>query len=274
MVSELLAILLASPFIWGMLFSYKAGVMPEYAKSKFNPIISLLWLATLLEVVILSEVYFYTWVTTIILITFITIFFASAYRQLEKSYHWFENQLVRNLRKKQTAQTRYKELAPWDTHFVEIEVGDKSQFVDKTLGDCRIRERFGINVAAIYRGHQSFLAPRGEEYIRDNDKLIVLGNDEQIERFKRKATPVTEQQDELSHLEQFMLKPLLLEKDHPFIGKTIRSSKIREQTHGLVVGLERGNTRILNPDPDTELLVDDLILLVGKKDYIDTPHLF
>jgi len=269
-ISELIAILLSSPFIWGMMFSYRAGMMPEYAKSKFNPIISIVWLLTLFEVVILSIVYFHTWETTAILILLVTIFFAIAYRQLERSYHWFEAQLVRNIKKKPAKTSKYKELAPWDTHFVEIEVGDKSPFVGKALGEKKIRERFGINVVAIYRGHQAILAPRGEEIIQDNDKLIVLGNDDQIERFKRKAT-LASANPEAHPLEQFILKPKLLDKDHPYVGKTIRSSGIREKRHGLVVGIERGNTRILNPSPDTVLEVDDLLLIVGKADYLDNP---
>jgi CPA2 family monovalent cation:H+ antiporter-2 len=70
-------------------------------------------------------------------------------------------------------------------------------------------------------------------------------------------------------LEDFLLKPILLGTDHPFVGKTIRNSGIREQTQGLVVGLERGNNRILNPDPETILCADDLILIVGANEKIN-----
>ncbi|HVY53159.1 MAG TPA: cation:proton antiporter [Gammaproteobacteria bacterium] len=261
-ISEIVAILLSSPFIWGMLFSYKLSPIPEYAKLKFNPVVSIVWLATLIEVVFLSTIYFHTWVTTAIFIVLGTIFFGVAYKQLEKSYHWFEDQLVRNLNKNSRG-SRYKELAPWDTHFVEIEVGDKSSFVNKTLGECKIRERYGVNVVAIYRGHQTILAPRGEEIILDNDKLIVLGNDDQIDRFKNKVAIMSDDQEK-RQLESFVLKPILLEKDNPFIGKTIRTSNIREYFNGLVTGIERGNTRILNPSPDTLLKEDDLVLIVGR----------
>jgi monovalent cation:H+ antiporter-2, CPA2 family len=263
-IGEVIAIVLASPFIWGMMFSYKLSAIPEYAKLKFNPVVSIVWLVTLVEIIILSTVYFHTWITTAIFIILSTIFFAVAYKQLEKSYYWFESQLVGNINNRKTAQLRYKELAPWDTHFVEIEVGDKSPFVDKALGECKIRERFGVNVAAIYRGHHTILAPRGEEIIHDNDKLIVLGNDEQIDRFKQKATLVSTDQEKARQLESFVLKPILLEKNHPLIGKTIRTSRIREHLNGLVTGIERGNKRILNPSPDTILMEDDLLLIVGQ----------
>ncbi|MBX3709711.1 MAG: cation:proton antiporter [Gammaproteobacteria bacterium] len=275
MVCEIIAIILSSPFIWGMLFSYKLSPIPEYAKLKFNPVVSMVWLVTLVEIVFLSVVYFHTWITTTMFIALVAVFFAISYKQLEKSYHWFERQLVRNLKKQPGKLAKYKELAPWDMHFVEIEVGDKSPFATKSLGECKIRERFGINVVAIYRGHNSILAPRGNVRLYDNDKLIVLGNDSQIDRFKRKATLASSDLEKTNYLESFVLKPILIDQTHPFIGKTIRDSQIREQLNGLVMGIERGNTRILNPSPETILEVDDLLFIVGKDEtiqQIDSMH--
>lgn len=265
---EIIAITLSSPFIWGMVFSYRLNAIPEYAKLKFNPVVFIVWLITLIEIVSLSVIYFHTWITTASFSLVIIIFFAVAYRQLEKSYHWFESQLIRNIAKKPGKQSKYKELAPWDMHFVEIEVGNNSPFTNKSLGECQIRERFGVNVVAIYRGHDTLLAPRGDMQMHDNDKLIVLGNDEQIERFKRKATMVKQEAEQSGHLESFVLKPILIENNHSFVGKTIRESQIREQLHGLVMGIERGNTRMLNPSPETVLEADDLLLVVGKDDTI------
>jgi CPA2 family monovalent cation:H+ antiporter-2 len=263
--SEILAIGLSSPFIWGMLFSYKLTELPEYTKTTLNPVVFLIWLVTLAEIIFFSIVLFHTWAITGILVCLAIIFFTVAYQQLEKSYHWFEGQLVGNLKKMPSKQSRYKELAPWDTHFVEMEVGDKSPFLDKMLGECQIRQLYGVNIVAIRRGHQIILSPRGEEYIRYSDKLVVLGNDEQIDFFKKKVTLSSPEQEQVDHLENFILKPILLEKNHPMIGKTIRSSKIRETLKGLVVGIERGNNRMLNPAPETKLEQDDLVLIVKIK---------
>lgn len=264
-LSEMMAIGISSPFIWGMLFSYKLTELPEYTKTTLNPVVFLVWLITLTEIIFFSIVLFHTWAITGILLLLAFSFFTIAYQQLEKSYHWFEGQLVGNLKKQPSKQSRYKELAPWDTHFVEMEVGDKSSFIDKMLGECQIRQNYGVNIVAIRRGHQIILSPRGEEYIRYSDKLVVLGNDEQIDFFKKKVTISSPDQEHIDHLENFTLKPILLEKDHPLIGKTIRNSMIRENLKGLVVGIERGNNRILNPAPETRLEQDDLVLIVKIK---------
>jgi len=264
-LSEILAMVISSPFIWGMLFSYKSVQLPEYTKTTLNPIVFLVWMATLTEVIILSIATFHTWAVTGFLVLVALGFFMVAYRQLEQSYHWFESQLVGNLKKRPSKQSRYEELAPWDTHFVEMQVGDKSPFRDRMLGECQIRQKYGVNIVAIRRGHQAILSPRGEEYIRCNDTLVVLGNDDQIDHFKRKVILASPEKELSDHLANFILKPLLLETGNAMIGKTIRSSKLRETLNGLVVGLERGNKRILNPAPETLLKQDDLILIVKVK---------
>jgi CPA2 family monovalent cation:H+ antiporter-2 len=272
LVCELLAILVASPFLWGMLFSYKRIKIPDYAKTQLNPIVFAVWLLTLGEVIFLSVVNFHTWVTTAVLLVIAVIFFVVSYRHLERSYHWFERQLIGNIGPKEVKKSRYQDLAPWETHFVELDVGWKSPFVGKTMGDSQIRQRYGVNVVAIHRGPNIILAPRGEEVILTGDKLMVLGNDEQIDEFRKWVTitaPIVEEYADTP--EEFGLRPVLLGAEHPLVGLTIRGSKIREEWQGLVVGLERAGNRILNPDPDTILCADDLLLIVGVNEKINFP---
>lgn len=112
-------------------------------------------------------------------------------------------------------------------------------------------------------------APRGDEMIIAEDKLIVLGNDNQIDLFRREVEAKGIQREPMSFLGHFTLKAFLLEMHSPLIGKTIREARFREKVNGLVVGLERNNVRYLNPDSDTVLKSDDLLLIVGEVDKID-----
>ncbi|MBV9576130.1 MAG: cation:proton antiporter, partial [Gammaproteobacteria bacterium] len=184
MLSEMLAIAISSPFIWGMVFSYKLNDIPEYAKSRLTPVVFLIWLMTLIEIIFLSVLYFHTWITTATLLLMAMIFFFISYRQLEKSYHWFERQLIKNIKRDPAKTDRYSALAPWETHLVEIDVSEKSIFIGKTLAESRIRQHYGVNIVAICHGSRILPAPRGEEKIVARDKLIVLGNDQQLDAFK------------------------------------------------------------------------------------------
>ncbi len=261
---------IASPFIWGMLFSYKRISLSTYANTKLNPAVFMIWLITLAEVTLLSILYFRSWIIVALFILIALVFFILSYKQLENSYHWFEEQLLGNI-KSQTELNNYETLAPWDTYLVEIDVGEKSILNGKSLGKLHIREEYGVNVVAICRRLHVIAAPRGKEKIMAEDRLVVLGNDEQLEAFRKKM--LREETKEISSvLDKFTLKGILLSKGNKLIGKSIRDSGLREKVNGLVVGLERNNVRTLNPNPHIVLEQDDLLLIVGETQKMNKLH--
>ena len=269
MFCEIIAMLISFPFIWGMIFSYKSKISNSDEPKKFSPAILLVTLITVIEIIFLSILYFHTWMTTVIFIIVLALSFVIAYRQIGDSYRWFETQLMRNIKTKSAKFSKYKELAPWDTHIVEISVGSCSEFVAKSLGACKIRERFGVNVVALQRGHHTILSPRGDKIIYDDDKLIVLGTDEQLDKLRQKMEVFSLHKEQEIRLESFILKPLLISANSSLTAKTIRNSMIREQTNGLVIGLERAGKRILNPSSDLVLQENDLLLVVGTDEELN-----
>lgn len=261
------AVILSSPFICGMLISSKVRESNYDSQAIRVMPFFISWFVTLIEIIILSISYFQTWVVSGLLLIASIVFFKLLYKQLEKSYYWFESTLLKNLQEKHVLQTRYEELAPWDTYLVEVKVGARSDLTGKTLQELKLREKYGINIVAIYRGRETLFAPRGEQFIQIFDRLIVLGNDDQIEEF-RKQSEKNESIDleKADLLADFDLKAILLEESHPLIGKQINESKLREEIYGLVVGLERNGDRILNPNSETILQNGDLLLVVGNSD--------
>lgn len=256
-VSWAIAVVLASPFIWGMLTAFRASFLLSY-------------FITIAEIIVLSVTYFHVWLVAVLLIVVAVIFFKLLYKQLEKSYLWFEGRLVKNLQKNSLRHMHYEELAPWDNHLIEIHVSANSPLVGKTLHQLQLREEYKINVVAIYRGATALFAPRGEDAISALDKLIVLGNDQHIEAFRKQAEKnVPSELEEVDLLANFALKAILLDDGHSVIGKTIRDSNLREKVHGLVVGLERHNERILNPPATTVLENGDLLLIVGEVERLE-----
>lgn len=256
-----LAMAFSSPFIWGMLTAFDDN-------QSLNKRVSLYigWLLTIAEISLLSIAYFDTWLTSLLLLLISCAFFTTFYRRLERSYRWFEKQLLQNLNQKHLPGSHYESLAPWETRFVEIDVHRYSPLVGKTLNEHQLRQKFGINVIAICRGKNFILSPRGHEAIQEFDKLVLLCNDDQFEMFKEKyVKPITEFPP-LNISETFALYTLKLEKNSVLVGQSIRSSNIREQTKGLVVGLERHGKRILNPEPTTILEAGDLLFIVGEKE--------
>lgn len=73
-------------------------------------------------------------------------------------------------------QTRIEGLAiDWLT------VESESRYVDKTIGDARIRTRTGVSVVAVIRSENPFPAPGPDFYVKAGDTLVVVGTPDGIE---------------------------------------------------------------------------------------------
>ncbi|MFN7097118.1 MAG: TrkA C-terminal domain-containing protein, partial [Gammaproteobacteria bacterium] len=253
------------------LFSYKL-ISSSYKVQTIIQLSFFFYDFSVFDIIFLSVFYFNTWLIFLLLILFATLFLAIAFQQLEKTYHWFERQLVKNIARKSARHAKYAELAPWDTHLVDLVVDAQAHLVHKSLKQCQIRQTYDINIVAIARNNHIILAPRGDELLLPQDQLIVLGNDEQIERFKSQIESVQTEQITDDLLANFTLRSLLIEHGNPLCGKTIRTSQIREQIHGMVVGLERNGKQILNPAPELVLENGDLLLIVLETQYLTKLH--
>lgn len=188
--------------------------------------------------------------------------------QLGGIYDWFEKTFVKNLHNVEDEINKTKEmpLMPWDAHLETYEISPHSPFLGKTLIELSIRERYGVSVVLIERGHKKIKAPNRYEVIYPYDKISVIGNDEQLGRFKAFIEMTNFQDSEDGQSDSYILHGHILTPDSPFIGKSIRDSEIREKTEGLVVGLERKSRRMINPDSLTVLEADDFLWIVGNKE--------
>ena len=159
-----------------------------------------------------------------------------------------------------------QELAPWDAHVTELIVPIGSPVTGMSLEEMALRERIGINIAMIKRGEQyTISAPSRFERVYPGDTLFVIGTDEQLDQLKKHLEPVggTPLQAYAGSGDGVALKKIRVRKNSFLQDKTIRESGIREKTSGLVVGIERNNRRILNPESNLILKEDDLLWIVG-----------
>jgi len=78
----------------------------------------------------------------------------------------------------------YIELEP-DYNVIEIEA--LPEFVDKSLSELDLRNKYGINVLAIKRDNSFNISPRAKDVIKKGDFLIVIGETKKITELASKA---------------------------------------------------------------------------------------
>ncbi len=188
-------------------------------------------------------------------------------KRLQSIYSRIEQRFISNFNDKeeQEYKTNGTGLAPWDAHITSFMVSPNFSGSGRTLMDLGLRESIGINIAMIRRGTAVINVPDRNERVFPDDVLYIIGTDEQLEIFKDYlAANSVSPEAKPPGVDDISLQLIEIREDSEFAGKTIRESGIRERTRGLVVGVERGGERILNPESSMMLQKEDLVWIVGN----------
>ena len=106
--------------------------------------------------------------------------------------------------------------------------------------------------------------PGANDRVLPGDDLLVIGTDEQLVGLNRAlaeapAEPVSGGDDDV----QVELLKFGIGARSPLVGIGIRASRLKELARGLVVGIERGEERLLNPDGAVTFAAGDVVWVAG-----------
>jgi Kef-type K+ transport system membrane component KefB/Trk K+ transport system NAD-binding subunit len=73
--------------------------------------------------------------------------------------------------------------------FGEIGVAEGSALAGKSLGQLRFREAYGSTVIGIRRGDDYIISPGPAQYLEPEDRLLVMGTEDAVERLGRETLP-------------------------------------------------------------------------------------
>ena len=156
-------------------------------------------------------------------------------------------------------------MLPWDAHIVELEVGPHAKFVGRSLADLGWREKYGINIVYIKRGDKLIHVPTRMAILLPFDHVGLIATDDQLQAFKPVFDSIENGDAGYVDIDEIALKKIVVDEHTKLNGEDIRNSGLRERTNGLVIGIERGNERILNPDSSFKFKWGDIIWIVGER---------
>ncbi len=277
LVAVFLCLLTLSPFLWALTVR---KIKPQsFAKLWTNkryrgPLVLLRLIRVLLGLlyvgaVLISFFNFYISLSILAGIALLSVIFA---KRIHAFYIALENRFFSNFNNREIEEARVsrRELAPWDAHIGHFIIPPKSRCAGMTLEQMAVREQFGVNIAMIKRGESFTIpAPGRFEKVYPDDKLLVIGTDEQLEQFRSYIAPPEGIIPDVEPVADVVLKKIEVSERSFMAEKTIRESGIREKTNGLVVGIERGGRRILNPESNTTINAGDRLWIVGHPKLIE-----
>ncbi|MBV9998304.1 MAG: cation:proton antiporter [Verrucomicrobia bacterium] len=194
-------------------------------------------------------------------------------KRLMTVHHQIDSQLAEAIlsaeeRRQQSHEHWLKEHQEWELTLSEIRVPDSEAWFDKTLGDLVLRSRFGCSVIGVERHGYPVPGPGPDTAIFPNDVLLVLGTKAQIQHVRAFFDSGPTNTEKSNILDEIRLESVEVLEQSRLAGNALAELEIPRHTGVQIVGVSRGEHRILFPGPFQVLLPGDWLLVVGTRDQI------
>lgn len=280
LLSAVVIILLISPFLRSMMVnklnSHEFITLWQESLTNRAPLLSTIVIRIMIAaglIIFVITSLFRISVGLLIGLTFGVVVFLLSSHKLKKHSVLIEQKFFQNLRSRDIMDEYLGKKKPeyaghlltQDLHLAVFALPLESAWAGKTLKDLRLRQKYDVDVASIIRGRRRLNIPGGSCRLFPQDKIQVIGTDEQLGLFSDDMLHDVILVDNLDYEKREMtLHQLIIDANSIFLGKTLQESNIREKYHCLIAGVKRGNGPLIAPDVDTPFEEGDLVWVVGE----------
>ncbi|KAB8036889.1 sodium:proton antiporter [Silvanigrella paludirubra] len=273
--SWITAFLIAAPSTWAMLNTFQCNPNDLSTQKSLRIKALVLFISRIITILIIGSLslnFIPSLISVSIVIIASLIFLLFFRRQISQYYAWFETQFKSNFNQESTKQMCDVNsiLAPWDAHLIEINVPNNSFISGKSIIESNLRDLYGINIVGILREESSFISPKPKEIIFPGDILLCFATDEEIEQLRQELEKSTKENNKTKEVIDYCLQKFIIKKESYLNEILIKDTKISEDYHCTIVGIERENVRIKNPKADSILKEDDILWIVGENQMLES----
>ncbi|MDH3255796.1 MAG: SLC13 family permease, partial [Acidobacteriota bacterium] len=157
-----------------------------------------------------------------------------------------------------------------DVVVMRVEILPGCTFTGETLKSMNFRHSYGTIVLAIRRGDTIRRTQLETMELETGDVLLIQGSPDEIDILR--SEPHLEisfpEAHEMEGLEE-RLMVVKLPADSPLVGATLAGSRLGDSFGIGVMGIVRGGTTNLMPDPEEVLRSGDSLLIKGRREALD-----
>ena len=284
LITTFVTVLLMIPFLIALISNKNNS--PELFLSLWNDnkynrgrlvalVLCRVFLATFFVSLVLIR-YFHIQYGIVIIIALAILALIALFRRDLNQYTKLEKRFMINLNQREEAARRrnplrssfHRDLSDKDIHLSAITVSPNSSYAGLPLSELAFRKRYGVSVVEIIRGDHRINIPHGAERIYPQDRVVVVGTDEQIQLFSTDMERIQAENHEDMTTEEVSLQSFTVDDHFAFRGQTFAESNVGNRYNCLIVGIERDDNSIMNPAKDTVFKDGDLVWVVGEKENI------
>lgn len=266
-------LVLMSPFLWAVAVK---NVSRKKIKEMFDtyrfsqavviPLLVLRYILALFAVGAVIAGYVDITVGLLLVLAIIIVAVVLFSRRADGFYERIEESFNKNLNLRQ-AQASFHIPEGMENEFAmeRLRLTPSSPLAGKTLQQNDIRKRYGANIVTIERGDTVIDLPGKNEILMPFDMLTVIGTEEQVSAIrgdidKESDMLVHDHSDHEMHMYRYHV-----EAGGPLCGMQISTSILATKHHVMVIAIERGGDKIVNPNRHTVFMHDDLLWFVSPE---------
>ena len=267
-------LVLMSPFLWAVAVKNvsKNKIRQMFDTYRFSqavviPLLVLRYFVALFMVGLVVAGFVNLAVGFLMVIAFLVLALILFTRRADGFYTQIEEHFTKNFNLRQ-AQASFHIPVGMENEFAmeRLRMTASSPLAGKTLAENNIRERYGANIVTIERGETIIDLPEPSNILMPADMLTVIGTEEQVSAIrgdieKEADMLVHDHSDHEMHMYRYHV-----EAGGPLCGMGIGTSLLATKHHVMVIAIERGGQRIVNPPKGTIFLHDDLLWFVSPEE--------
>lgn len=152
-------------------------------------------------------------------------------------------------------------LSEWNLSLAEVPVPDTAAYAGQTLAELSIPAHTGCSVVEIERNGHPIPSPGPTLAVFPGDKLLLLGDAAQLAAATKVLSAAQPRPHDAEGFEAAILETCRVPARRA--GQTLAEMNISRRTGVRVVGIQRGDQRILNPTAQARLEDGDGLLVIG-----------
>ncbi len=267
-------LVIMSPFLWAVAVK---NVSRERIKEMFDtyrfsqavviPLLILRYLVALFSVGLTVAGYVDITVGLLTVIAVIVVAVVLFSRKAVGVYSQIEGHFTKNFNIRQ-AQASFHIPAGMENEFAmeRLRMTPSSPLAGKTLQQNNIRSKYGANIVTIERGDTIIDLPTKDDLLMPYDMLTVIGTEEQVSAIR---ADIEKEADMLVHdhsKHEMHMYRYRVESGGPLCGMQIGTSILATKHHVMVIAIERGGQKIVNPPRGTVFMHGDLLWFVSPEE--------
>ncbi len=149
----------------------------------------------------------------------------------------------------------------------EIRLSPGSSVIGETLERLDFRQRYGVNVLAIWRDGAPLRTHLQNVPLHPEDILLIQAPSDRLEQMRRSGDFLVSdvREPDLYRLHERLLK-ISVPPESTLIGKTLAESRLGDAFGLSVLGIQRDGRTQLVPDPEAIISIDDTLLVEGREE--------